>query len=104
MFLHIDKPDKTIIDFCPNSAVLGKRVVITCVSNGRPKPRYAITHNGTAITNEPVEKINPVFWNTTGIYHCIARNKLGQNSISSYLKVVSEGEIYMTCCQRDYLK
>ena len=95
---HIDKPDKTIIDFSPDPAVLGKRAVITCVSNGRPKPRHVITHNGSVITNEPVEKefvIFPVFWNTTGIYQCIARNKLGQKPISSCLKVVSKGETYI---------
>ena len=104
--MFTDKPDKTIIDFSSDPAVLGKQVVITCVSNGRPRPRHLITHNGTTITDDPVEKefeIFPVFWNTTGIYQCIARNKFGQNSISSCLKVVAEGKIDCDC-QKDCLK
>ena len=104
--LFTDKPDKTIIDFSSDPAVLGKQVVITCVSNGRLRSRHLITHNGTRITDDPVEKefeIFPVFWNTTGIYQCTARNKFGQNSITGCSKVVAEGKIDCDC-QKDCLK
>ena len=85
-----DKPKNTSITFTPEDpekAIFGSTVDVTCKSDGFPEPSYTITHNGTEISNETKHTILVVKWDDEGIYKCIARNELGDDSDSGNLTV-----------------
>ncbi|CAB3977000.1 peroxidasin homolog [Paramuricea clavata] len=83
------KPNKTIITL-PDTAVVGKKVIITCESDGLPEPSYTIIHNGTEVSSKKTHTISEVKRSDAGLYQCVAANKLGSNSKSHCLAVVGE--------------
>ncbi|XP_028399308.1 contactin-4-like [Dendronephthya gigantea] len=85
------KPNVTSVMFETEEAVLGKPLVVSCVSNGLPEPVYSIFHNGSLVSSGGPYKIPEVEWKHAGIYTCNARNKLGSHSGSANLTVVAKG-------------
>ena len=72
----------------PDTAYLGEKYTIKCVSEGVPEPTYTIIHNGSRkVSNENTFTLCQVNWTDIGKYECIASNKLGNNSISGDLIV-----------------
>ena len=61
--------------------------MIRCESDGFPEPSYTIIHNGTEVSNETKHTILVVKSGDEGIYKCIARNELGNDSSYANLTV-----------------
>ena len=83
------KPTKTAITL-PDTVVVGKKVTITCESDGLPEPSYTIIHNETEVSSKKTHTISEVKRSDAGLYQCVAANKLGSNSKSHCLAVVGE--------------
>ncbi|CAB4023289.1 B-cell receptor CD22-like [Paramuricea clavata] len=83
----IVKPYNTKITITPEKTEVGTSVNITCYSEGRPEPRYSITHNRIVLNTGKTCTISKVKLSDAGTYECIAWNKLGNDSASAYLTV-----------------
>ncbi|CAB4017815.1 B-cell receptor CD22-like isoform X1, partial [Paramuricea clavata] len=81
------KPNNTKITFTPEEVKVGTSVNITCYSEGRPEPRYNITHNRIVLSTGKTHTISKANLSDAGTYECIAWNKLGNDSASAYLTV-----------------
>ena len=86
-----DKPNKTNIEV-PVEAYLGEKLVINCSSDGLPAPRFTITHNVTSniVSNQSIYMKNKVDYSDAGIYECIAKNALGNDTDTGKLIVKSK--------------
>lgn len=83
----IVKPDKISVRFKPETAVLGKSLVVSCYSNGVPKPTFTIFHNGNIVSFEMTYFVSEAKWNDAGAYECFVNNTLGDVTASSVLTV-----------------
>ncbi len=94
------EPNITSFTVTPDSvAKEGKKVTITCISKGVPYPNNDIFRNGTKVNTEKTstevssEKtsttytIDSVTPGDAGIYTCIAKNKVGNDSATVDLTV-----------------
>jgi hypothetical protein len=80
----------TKITFEPESAVVGSPCIITCDSSGFPAPSHTITHNGTEVSTNKTYTIKVVKWSDAGIYKCVVKNVLGNDSASANLTVTGK--------------
>ena len=82
------KPNKTEIEV-PEEAHLGEKLVINCSSDGLPPPSFTITHNVTSnIVSKDSKYIKEyVDYSDAGMYKCIAKNVLGNDTDSGFLTV-----------------
>ena len=74
--------------FSTNPAEIGRSVTKTCSSDGEPEPSYTITHNGTVISTVKSYTISNVQWTDAGTYECIAKNIVGNDTISRNLNIL----------------
>ncbi|CAB4027924.1 Potassium channel subfamily T member 1 [Paramuricea clavata] len=82
------KPYNTKITITPDETEVGKSVIITCHSEGRPEPRYNITHNRIVLSTGKPYHIFKAKVSDAGTYECITWNELGLNdSAFAYLTV-----------------
>ena len=62
-------------------AVVGESFTISCETNGHPSPNYTIIYNDSlVVSNDKTYTIDVVQYSDSGLYKCIAENKLGTSS------------------------
>ncbi|XP_028399310.1 limbic system-associated membrane protein-like [Dendronephthya gigantea] len=83
-------PRKINITSSQRKAKIGEAINITCESIGQPEPSFIVTHNESEIIAESTYNIPQVKWRDSGLYQCIAKNKLGSNSKCYCLTVLGE--------------
>ncbi|CAB4022834.1 B-cell receptor CD22-like, partial [Paramuricea clavata] len=86
-YIKLVKPYNTKITITPEEVKVGTSVNITCYSEGRPEPRYNITHNRIVLSTGKTYTISKAKLSDAGTYECIAWNKLGRDSASANLTV-----------------
>ena len=82
----VDKPINTKIEVS-EEAYVGEKLVISCNSEGHPAPRFTITHNVTTniVSGHSIYIKDKVDYSDAGIYECIAKNILGNDTDSGKL-------------------
>lgn len=72
-----------------NPLIIGNDLILTCVADGFPPPKYTIVYNDSVVSTEQKYLIPEAnSWHTM-TYECIADNRLGQNSISVIILFVN---------------
>ncbi|XP_046858269.1 hemicentin-2-like [Xenia sp. Carnegie-2017] len=74
------KPRNTDIILSKSNPQIGENVTKTCVSDGFPLPTFIIHRNNDFFSNGTTYTIQSVNIGHKGEYHCIAMNKLGNDS------------------------
>ena len=100
IFLCLDKPKIYSFesDQENNIVTVGETVKIICKADGFPAPNYTISHDGINLTDNGVKTIMSVNIDDGGQYECVAKNNLGQFSLSFNLTVTVKGRICFKIC------
>ena len=88
----VDKPVKTKIEV-PEEGYLREKLVINCYSEGLPSPSFSINHNVTRniVSNNSSYIKEKVDYSDAGLYECVAKNVLGNDSDIG--KLIVKGKI-----------
>ena len=84
----IDPPEGP---YFKETAVVGESFTISCETDGHPSPNYTIIYNDSlVVSNDKTYTIEFVQYSDSGLYKCIAKNKLGTSSKIYQLSILGK--------------